>query len=70
MRMVLTAMLLAAGIGLIGTSPGFAAPARALNLSGLSDVQPVWHRHWHRPRRICTTRCHWRRGKRVCVQVC
>jgi hypothetical protein len=70
MRMILTAVLLAAGIGLIGTSPASAAPARSLNLHGLTDVQPVWHRHWHRPRRICTTRCHWRRGKRVCVQVC
>jgi hypothetical protein len=66
MKTTLIAMVMAAGLGLAGTSSSFAAPASGTVLRGLdaatSNIQDVrwcrtrcWHRGWSR--RFCNRWC-------------
>jgi hypothetical protein len=62
MRSVLIATVVAAGIGLVGTSGAFAAPANGLVIDEAATTnqltQQMYHRRWHRGHRRCFHRRH------------
>jgi hypothetical protein len=61
MRSIIFAVLVAAGVGLVGTSSGSAAPVRGLAILDAAGLTTAVEQaqYWHSRRRS-----HWRRGSR------